>query len=129
MWNTLRRMMNDIQNRHDLEVLLSTFYGKLLLDPAISYIFTDVAKINLEEHLPHLVDFWEQALFHTGGYRKNVMQLHLDLNAKEKLTNAHFEVWLNHFDTTVDSLYAGENAENAKTRALSIATIMKIKLA
>ena len=121
--------MTDIQNRHDLEVLLSTFYGKLLLDPAISYIFTDVAKINLEEHLPHLVDFWEQALFHIGGYRKNVMQLHLDLNAKETLTEKHFVVWLGHFNSTVESLYAGENAENAKTRALSIATIMKIKLA
>ena len=121
--------MTDIQNRHDLEVLLSTFYGKLLLDPAISYIFTDVAKINLEEHLPHLVDFWEQALFHIGGYRKNVMQLHLDLNAKEAITEKHFEIWLATFNAAVDSLFVGENAENAKTRALSIATIMKIKLA
>lgn len=121
--------MTDILTRHDLEILLQEFYGKLLQDPAISYIFTDVAKINLKEHLPHLVGFWEQTLFHTGGYRKNVMQLHLDLNAKENLTGQHFEIWLTTFNATVDGLFVGENAENAKTRALSIATIMKIKLA
>ncbi|MFP9099686.1 group III truncated hemoglobin [Flavobacterium sp. RHBU_24] len=121
--------MTDILNRRDLEILLRSFYGKLLKDPAISYIFTDVAKINLEEHLPHLVDFWEQMLFHTGGYRKNVMQLHLDLNAKEHLTEKHFEIWLSTFNTTVDGLFVGENAENAKTRGLSVATIMKIKFA
>ena len=121
--------MTDIQTRHDLEILLSAFYGKLLEDPAISYIFTDVAKINLEEHLPHIVDFWEQTLFHIGGYRKNVMQLHLDLNAKEAITEKHFEIWLTTFNAAVDSLFVGENAENAKTRALSIVTIMKIKLA
>jgi hemoglobin len=121
--------MTDILTRNDLEKLLREFYGKLLQDPAISYIFTDVAKITLEDHLPHLIDFWEQTLFHTGGYRKNVMQLHLDLNAKEHLTGQHFDIWLNTFNAVVDSLFVGENAENAKTRALSIATIMKIKLA
>lgn len=121
--------MTDILTRHDLEKLLSAFYSKLLQEPGISYIFTDVAKINLEEHLPHLVDFWEQTLFHTGGYRKNIMQLHIDLNNKISLTDEHFGIWLTHFSNTIDSLFAGQNAENAKTRAPSIATIMKIKLA
>jgi len=120
--------MTDLQTRYDLEILLRKFYGKLLQDPAISYIFTDVAKINLEEHMPHLTDFWEQTLFHTGGYRKNVMQVHLDLNAKERITEAHFEIWLRHFSETIDALFTGETAEKAKTRALSIATIMKVKL-
>lgn len=120
--------MRDIKNRDHLLLLLRAFYGKLLQDPAISYIFTDVAKINLEEHLPHLADFWEQTLFHTGGYRKNVMQLHLDLNTQEPLTDAHFEIWLAHFNATVDALFAGDVAEKAKTRALSIATVMRIKL-
>jgi hemoglobin len=120
--------MKDIQNRHDLEVLLSAFYNKLLTDNTISYIFTDVAGINLEAHLPHIVDFWEQSLFYTGSYRKNVMQIHLDLNSKERLTNAHFEAWLAHFFAVADDLYSGANTEKLKTRAQSIATIMKIKI-
>lgn len=120
--------MTDIQTRADIELLMQEFYNRLLADPSISYIFTDVAKIDLPSHLPHLADFWEMTLFHTGGYRKNVMQLHLDLNAQEKLTNEHFDTWLSHFNATVDSLFSGEIAEIAKTRALSIATIMKLKV-
>ncbi|MNK01043.1 Group 3 truncated hemoglobin ctb [compost metagenome] len=120
--------MKDIETRADLEVLMREFYNKLLQDDAINYIFTDVAGIKLEEHLPVITDFWELSLFHTGGYRNNVMQVHLGLNSKEKLTEKHFATWLKHFEETTNSLFSGANAEKIKTRALSIATIMKIKL-
>lgn len=120
--------MKDIETRGDIELFMRSFYEVMLNDPAISYIFTDVAKIDLEAHLPHLTDFWEQTLLHKGTYRKNVLQMHLDLNDKEWLTNEHFEVWLNHFTTTVDKLFRGENTERIKTRALSIASVMKIKM-
>ncbi|MBY8962847.1 group III truncated hemoglobin [Flavobacterium sp. D11R37] len=120
--------MKDIQNREDILLLMREFYNRLLADPAISYIFTDIAKIDLEAHLPHLTDFWEQTLFYTGGYKKNVLQLHLDLNAKEKLTDTHFKTWLNHFHKTIDKNFAGENAERMKSRAESIATVMKTKI-
>ncbi|MEE1896737.1 group III truncated hemoglobin [Flavobacterium rakeshii] len=120
--------MKDIETREDIALLMREFYNRLLTDPAISYIFTDVAKIDLEAHLPHLTDFWELSVLHTGTYKKNVMQLHLDLNSKERLTNTHFDVWLGHFNQSVDDLFSGSNAEKIKTRALSIATIMKIKI-
>jgi hemoglobin len=120
--------MKDIENRQDLEVLLEAFYNALLADATISYIFTDVAKINLQSHLPHIIDFWEQSLFYTGNYRKNVMQIHLDLNSKEHLTDVHFKTWLHHLYATADSLFVGDNVEKLKTRAESIATIMKIKI-
>ena len=120
--------MKDIENRQDLEVLLLAFYNRLLDDPAINYMFTHVAGINLEQHLPHIVDFWEHSLFYTGTYRKNVMQIHLDLNSKEKMTAVHFETWLNHFNTVTDLLFKGPNCEKSKTRAQSIATVMKIKI-
>ena len=121
--------MKDIENRQDLELLLAEFYNKLLKDPAISYIFTDVANIDLAHHLPLLADFWELSIFHTGNYRNNPMQVHLDLNSKEKLTEEHFNIWLNHFYDTVDEHFEGLNAEKIKTRAVSIGTVMKIKLA
>ncbi len=40
----------------------------------------------------------------------------------------HFETWLSLFTTTVDNLYRGEKASLMKTRALSIATVIRIKL-
>jgi hemoglobin len=120
--------MKDIESRADLEVFTRAFYTRLLADDAVSYIFTDVAQIKLDEHLPKITDFWELSIFHTGNYRNNPMQVHMQLNDKEQLTAEHFDIWLGHFNTTVDELFTGVNAEKIKTRALSIATIMKIKV-
>jgi hemoglobin len=120
--------MEDIQNQTDLYILVDAFYKKLLADPAISYIFTDVVKIHLEEHLPILVSFWSQSILGTGGYYKNLTQIHLDIDQKEKLTPEMFAIWLNQFNNTVDENFAGINSEKIKTQALNIATVMKIKI-
>ncbi|AIG30160.1 hypothetical protein IA01_06595 [Flavobacterium psychrophilum] len=120
--------MNDIQNQEDLYLLVDEFYKKLLSDESISYFFTDVVKIKLEEHLPILVTFWSQAILGTGGYANNLTQIHLDINKKEPLTPALFKIWLNHFNTSVDENFTGQKAEQIKTQALSIATIMQIKI-
>jgi hemoglobin len=124
----LNKDMRDIQTREDLHLLMSSFYVKLLQDPQVNFIFTEVAKIDLEPHLIELVDFWEQMLFNTGSYRKNVLKIHMDINDKIKLSEAHFAIWLNYFNLTIDENFTGEIAENMKTRALSIATVMKIKM-
>ncbi len=121
--------MNDIKSQEDLYFLVDAFYKKLLNDNSISYVFTEVVKIKIEEHLPILVTFWSQAILGTGGYTNNLTQIHLDVNQKEKLTPELFKIWLNHFDKTVDENFEGKNAEKIKTQALSIATIMQIKIA
>jgi len=118
----------DIETREHIEFLLHHFYQKLLADPAIAYVFTDVAKINIETHMPILADFWEMILFQKDSYRKNLMELHLHLNEKEPLTATHFATWLRHFNETVDEYFTGEKAFLAKQRALSIATSMQIKI-
>lgn len=120
--------MADIQNPSDIETLMRSFYNTLLQDEAMAHIFNDVAHINLEAHLPHIVSFWEGVVLNTGDYRKNVMQVHLDLNDKVSLSKERFETWLQVFFTTVDNLFAGPNAEKIKTRALSIATVMQVKM-
>ncbi|WP_264520593.1 group III truncated hemoglobin [Flavobacterium sp. N1994] len=120
--------MRDIQNQDDLYVLVDEFYKKLLADASISYIFTEVVKIKLEEHLPILVTFWSQAILGTGGYFNNLTQIHLDVSAKEYLSPELFNIWLNHFYAAVDENFKGEKAEQIKTQALSIATIMQIKI-
>lgn len=120
--------MKDIENQDDLYLLVDEFYKKLLADPAISYIFTEVVKIKILEHLPILVTFWSQAILGTGGYTKNLTEIHLDIDQKEHLTPELFNIWLGHFYATVDELFQGAKAEQIKTQALSIATIMQIKI-
>lgn len=120
--------MKDIENQEDLYLLVDEFYKKLLSDVAISYIFTDVVKIKIEEHLPILVTFWSQGILGTGGYTKNLTQIHLDIDKKERLTPELFHIWLNHFNATVDELFLGQKSEKIKTQALSLVTIMQIKI-
>ena len=120
--------MKDIETQADLYFLVDHFYQKLLSDSSISYLFTEVVKIKLEEHVPILVTFWSQAIFDTGGYFNNLTKIHLDINEKEKLTPELFTIWLNHFNATVDENFIGNNAEKIKTQALSLATVMQIKI-
>jgi hemoglobin len=122
-------MKRDIENRNDLMLLMEKFYEKLLADTSIGYIFTDVAKIDLPHHLPVLVDFWDMVLFQSDTYRKNAMQLHMGLHRQSPLTKQHFDTWLAYFTQTVDELFEGEKAFMAKERALSIATVMQVKIA
>jgi hemoglobin len=119
---------NDITTREDIELLVDQFYAKVLNDPLIGYIFKEVAKIDLKNHMPTMYDFWESTLFHKTLYKGNPMKVHLDLHEKERLEKAHFDKWVALFNQTVDELFQGEKAELAKTRALSIATVMQIKI-
>jgi hemoglobin len=121
--------MNDIQNQEDLYLLVDEFYKKLLSDHSIRYIFTDVVKIKIEEHLPILVTFWSQAILGTGGYTNNLTDIHLNIHKLEPLTPELFQIWLHHFFTTVDENFVGTKAEKIKTQALNIATVMQIKIA
>jgi len=120
-------MKKDISNREDLLSLITLFYEKLLADNSISYIFTDVAKIDLPHHLPVLVDFWDSVLFQSDTYHKNAMQPHMALHRQSPLQKHHFETWLRYFKESVDELFEGETAFLAKERATSIATVMQIK--
>ena len=120
--------MNDIENQDDLYFLVDNFYQRLLSDASINFIFTEVVKIKLEEHLPILVTFWSQTLFDTGGYFNNLTKIHLDINQKENLTPELFDIWINHFNTAVDENFVGTNAEKIKTQALNLSTVMQIKI-
>lgn len=118
----------DIQGREDVELLVDTFYKSVMRDDMIGYIFTEVVELDWEQHIPTMYDFWETTLFHKAIYKGNPIQVHQQLNDKEKLKQIHFERWLSLFNRTVDNLFVGEKAELAKTRALSIATVIQIKL-
>jgi len=119
--------MTDIQSREDIETLIQAFYSKAMKDEVIGHFFTKIVALNLEEHLPKMYDFWEMMLFDSNSYKGNPMQTHLDLNKKSPLKKVHFDAWIHLFNETVDDLFEGQNAENAKTRALSMATIIQIK--
>lgn len=121
-------MKKDIESKADIELLINSFYEKVKADETIGYIFNDVVKVNWEQHLPVMYDFWENTLFYTGKYNGNPMQIHQQLHKRIDFTTQHFQQWILLFQGTVDELFAGEKATLAKQRALSIATVMQIKI-
>jgi hemoglobin len=121
-------MRKAIAKFEDVQLLVRTFYSKVLSDdllgPYFSYVFTH----HWEKHLNVLDSFWSNILFYTGGYDGNPLQTHQILHHFKGLSNEAFDRWLQLFNQTVDELFEGEKAELAKQRALSIATVMKIKI-
>lgn len=122
-------MKKDIENREDIIRMVNNFYEKVKPDKTISYFFSQVAGVDWEKHLPVMYNFWENIIFHVGGYTGNPMKHHIDLHQKSPMKKEHFNRWIELFNETVDELFEGEKAEQAKLRALSIATVMQINIA
>jgi hemoglobin len=107
----------DITTRDDCERLVRAFYTREMSDPILGFIFVDVAKLDLESHVPTITDFWETILLGAPRYRGGAFRPHAELNAKVKLRAGHFERWLQIWRTTVDELFTGERADLAKSHA------------
>src|SRR5690348_6963330 len=121
------RMKPDIENRADIDLLMTEFYSKAMVDNTIGYIFTDVAKLDLDHHMPIIGDFWETMLFQAGSYSRhgrNPMMVHAELNERTPLKPLHFARWLEIFTETTDRLFVGERADYLKFRAVMIANRM-----
>jgi hemoglobin len=113
--------IGDIENRADCERLVRTFYGRALADPVIGFIFVDVAKLDLEAHVPVIASFWETILLGARSYGGGAFAPHVALHAQVPLRAGHFERWLALWRATVDELFAGERAELAKAHAERVA--------
>jgi hemoglobin len=113
--------MKTINSEVDIEALVHQFYDTVLKDEILSPFFK---ALNLEQHLPKMVDFWCFALLNKPGYSTNVTEKHLQMPLKA----IHFERWLSLFNQTVDSLFIGELAEDAKKRAQVIGLTIQYKL-
>jgi hemoglobin len=111
----------DIETRADCERLVRTFYGRALEDPIIGFLFTDVARLDLEAHVPRITSFWETILLGRQSYGGGAFRPHAALHMKAPLRRAHFEQWVNLWCATVDELFAGERAELAKAHARRVA--------
>lgn len=116
--------MKDIENRSDVKLLVDSFYNKVNEDELLGPIFNKVAAVNWDEHLPKMYDFWDTLLFASQTYKGRPFDAHMPLPLSEE----HFTRWLSLFTSTVDELFEGEIANEAKTKAGNIAGIFKFKM-
>lgn len=122
-------MKSDISTRENIKLIITKFYDKLLVDEKMMPFFKEIVQKNqLEHHLEIIMDFWNDILFDTNVYQGNVMQKHLNKDAFVKFQKEHFAIWVSYFSETIDTYFEGNNAQIMKTRAASIATVMKLKM-
>jgi hemoglobin len=116
----LRPPLADIQTEEDVAKLVYTFYDKVRADELLGPVF-EQAISNWGPHLEIMCNFWSTMLLYSGRYKGDPMSKHLSL----PLAPNHFSQWLSLFNGTVEALFRGEIADNAKARAKNIARIMQ----
>jgi len=121
-------MKHDIETREDIIQFVNAFYGNMTSDDIVGHIFLEVEQVDFAKHLPKMYDFWEMLLLDGSNYRGAPMQPHFRVNEKTPLTPAHFDRWLEMFKETIDSLFEGPKAEEAKSKAFNIASTWSYKL-
>lgn len=122
-------MKSDIKNREDVFLLVSSFYGKVRKDAVLGPFFNEVIT-DWEAHLDRLTTFWESSLFLKTKYLGNPLEVHVKVDRENNstITELHFGLWLNLWFQTIDELFEGEYAENAKRRARKMGTFLYLKI-
>lgn len=105
--------MNDIQKKEDITLLVETFYAKVFQDELLMPFFAD---LDFELHKPRMIHFWSFVLLDEAGYTTNVFDKHAHMALKDE----HFTRWVETFCATVDKLFEGPKAEDAKLRAKTL---------
>jgi hemoglobin len=114
----------DITTEEHIKTLVDTFYAHVTQDELLEPVFNEVAGVDWEHHLPKMYAFWSTVLFGSMAYKGQPFPKHLAL----PIDRAHFARWIALFTQTIDELFAGEMAEQAKQKAASIANIFQMKM-
>lgn len=114
----------DIQTETDIRTLVDRFYDKVNEDELLGPIFNEVAAVHWEAHLPTMYDFWSSILLGTARYKGRPFPKHMAL----PVSKPHFQRWLQLFYATVAENFAGPTAEQAKVKALNIATMFEYRM-
>jgi len=117
-------LRTDITNDKDVKLLVHAFYDKVRQDEKLGYVFNDFAKVDWDQHLPKMIDFWSNLLFQTGRYKGRPFRQHLPLPIQKD----DFGRWLNLFIEAVDEHFLGEKAEYSKEMAVKIAASFSIRM-
>lgn len=117
-------MKHDIQTLDDVKLMVNTFYERIRLNEILGPIFNKRIEDRWPQHLEKMYKFWQTILLSEKTYNGAPFPPHATLPIEEK----HFIIWVNVFAKTVDDLFVGEVAEEAKKRGSLMAAIFNSKL-
>ena len=108
----------------DIKKLVDTFYEKVRRDELIGPIFNERIQDRWPQHLEKMYTFWQTVLLGEHTYFGSPFPPHANLPVSHK----HFEKWMELFTQTLDELFTGEKAEDAKWRAGKMAEMFESKI-
>ena len=114
----------DVRTEADIRQLVDTFYARVSADALLSPVFNDLAQVNWDAHLPTMYDFWSSVLLGTSRYKGRPFAKHFPL----PIGAAHFQRWLALFQASVDALFTGPKAAEAKTKAQHIGAMFEHRM-
>ncbi|OGX82940.1 group III truncated hemoglobin [Hymenobacter glacialis] len=115
---------SDLHSEADIVRLVDTFYARVNEDALLRPIFNDVARVDWAAHLPTMYDFWSSVLLGTSRYKGRPMAKHFPL----PIAAEHFRQWLALFYASVDELFAGPKATEAKLKAQNIGAMFEHRM-
>lgn len=108
----------------DVKLLVNCFYDKIRTNELLEPIFNERIKDRWPEHLEKMYRFWQTVLLGEHTYYGSPFPPHAQL----PVGHEHFLKWMELFDSTVDELFTGEKAAEAKWRAAKMAEMFEIKI-
>jgi hemoglobin len=117
-------MSRKILTIEDITLLVDSFYAKVRADELLSNIFNNVIQDRWPEHLQKMYRFWQTVLLDEHTYYGSPFAPHAKLEIEKK----HFQRWLMLFHATVDDLFEGDRAEEAKLRSNKMAEMFQYKI-
>ena len=109
----------------DVKKLVNIFYDRIQQHELLAPVFNEQIEDRWPEHLEKMYRFWQTVLLEEHTYFGSPFPPH----AKLPVDGEHFEAWLALFNKTVDELFEGEKAEDAKWRAAKMAEMFQFKIA
>lgn len=127
-WSRMTDCKPDLLGRSEIVILVDTFYQRVRADAVLGRIFDEVAHTDWETHLPKMHSFWEKVLFGTGAFTGNPLAAHAQLVPLTDMGRDKFDRWLALFQSTVDDLFAGDNAGHIKRCAEDMANVIHARI-
>jgi hemoglobin len=115
----------DIVAIEDIKLMVDFFYAKVREDGMLSFIFNDRIRDHWSEHLEKMYKFWQTVLLDEHTYFGAPFPPHATLD----INYTHYERWVQLFNETIDHLFIGDKAQEAKWRGQKMAQVFLARTA